>query len=352
MSHTLLPLIDCPNLQGDLNEINACKLTPVENLPFINFLPSAINTNRILESRVSPGAGKIRTVEVVYTPRTQEAEIGTTLDTTCENDNEAGMNSTTYEIDPTQGVIAKESIDFANLATICKSNPQFIAERVQAMIDGLKRKMETTITNQVILLTGKFVADGDSGLSAGNTLKTIATKDADGKFTEDAIQEILYSAQNSGFCGMPFVFGYGEIWKYMQKTKSVCCSNAGIDLASFIAENQAMFFSTYRVPAALAGSGQQFLTIDAGSLFLLQYNKFADGSGLALQDNFLQHGIIVDPTTGIKFNIKTYMNTCGEKLNIHISTAFKVVGLPDDMYSGGDRFEGTNGVLKFDVSNP
>lgn len=351
MSHILLPLIDCPNLQLSLNEVNACKTYPVENLPFVNFLPSAVNTNRVLETNVSPGHGKVRTVEMVYTPRTSEAEVDTTLDTTCENDNEAGMNSTTYEIDTTQGVIVKEVIDFANLATICKSNPQWIAERVQAMIDGAKRKMETQITNQVALLTGKFVADGDNDLSLANTLKTIATKDADGKFTEDAIQEILYSAQNSGFCGIPFVFGYGEIWKYMQKTKSVCCSNAGIDLASFMAENQAMFFSTYRVPTAISLTNG-FLVIDAGSLFLLQYNKFAQGSGLELQDNFLQQGVIVDPTTGIGFNLKTYLNPCGEKLNIHLSTAFKVVGLPDDIYSGGDRYEGTNGVLKFNVSNP
>jgi hypothetical protein len=351
MSHTLLPLIDCPNLQRDLNEINACKLMPAEDLPLVNFLPSAINTNRILETTVSPGSGKLRTVEVVYTPRTSEAEVGDTLDTTCENDNEAGMNSTTYEIDPTNGVIVKESIDFSKLATICKSNPQFIAERVQAMIDGAKRKMETKLSNQVALLYGKFVADGDSGLSDVNTLKTIATKGADGKFTEDAIQEIIYSAKNSGFCGTPFVFGYGDIWKYMQKTKHVCCANSGIDFASFMAENQAMFFSTYRIPAALADASK-FLVVDAGSLFLLQYNKFAEGSGLNLDNSFTKQGIIVDPVTGISFNYKVFLNPCGELLNIHISTAFKVVGLPDDMYSGGDRFEATNGVLRFDVVNP
>jgi hypothetical protein len=352
MSHILLPLIDCPNLQRDLNEINACKLMPAENLPLTQFLLSPQNTNRILETNVVPGNGKLRTVEVVYTPRTSEAEVSDTLSTDCENTNEAGMNSTTYEIDPLNGVEVSEQIEFANIATICKSNPQFIAERVQAMIDGAKRKMETKVSNQAALLYGKFVANGDDDLSEVNTLKTIATKGSDGKFTEDAIQEILYSAQNSGFCSIPFVFGYGDIWKYMQKTKHVCCANSGIDLASFMAENQAMFFSTYRVPAALGGSGQQFLALDAGSLFLLQYNRFAGASGLNLDNSFTRQGTIVDPVSGIEFNYKTFLNPCGEKLNIFVSTAFKVVGLPDDMYSGGDRFEGTNGVLRFDVSNP
>lgn len=349
MSHTILPLINCPAVQENLNVVNACKNYPPEDLPFTSFLPSEVNTNGVLETLVSPGSGKIRQVQMIYTPRTSEAEVNTTLNTDCENSEDAGANSHTYEIDTTQGVHARESFNFANLAAICQRNPDYIAQRVQAMLDGLRRKMETQITNQIILLTGAFVTDQDSGIAAN--VKTIATKGADGKFTEDGIQEIVYSAKNSGFCYTPFVFGFSEIYKYMLKAQSVCCANSGIDFVKFMAENQAMFMPTYRVPAALAGT-EGFLVIDPGSLFLLQYNKFSEGSGLSGTTDFLQMGIISDPKTGIEYNYKFYLNPCGEIANIFISTAFKVVGLPDDMYSGGDRFEGTNGVLEFKVVNP
>ena len=350
MSHLLLSLIECPQLQADLNNVNACRIYVPENLPVVQFLTSEANTNRVLETSVSPGAGKYRSVQLVYTPRVGEGEVDTALTTDCDNTHFAGQDSETYEIDPTQGVSWSEAVNFAEIAAICTSNPQWIAQRLQAGMDGLTRKMETIASQQLVALYGSFVADGDTGLSAGNTLKTISTIGADDKFTEDAIQEITYSAVNSGFCGMPFVFGYNLIWKYMQKTKAVCCANSGIDFVQFMAENQAMFFSTYRVPAAM-GLTNGFLALDAGSAYLLQYNKFSEGSELNVQaDKFLRMGTLVDPKTGIEFNYKIYLNPCGEKLNLFLSTAFKVVALPST-FTAGDRFFGTNGILRFNVNN-
>lgn len=352
MSHLLLPLIDCPQVQADLNYINECKIYPRELTPLTEFLLSDINSNRVLETTVSPGAGKIRTAQVVFTPRAGEGEVDDTLTTDCENTHEAGMDSETYEIDETNGVEWKESLNFANLARICKSNPQYLAERINAGFDVLARKMETKVTNQAALLYGKFVTEpAGSGINGTNDLKTIATKYADGKFTEDAMQEIMYSVKNSGFCNTPFIFGDNLIYKYMQKAATVCCADTGVDIEGFMQQFQAMFYQSYRVPTAL-GLPQGFLAIDPGSLYILQYNKFAEGSGLETNaDNFLRMGTLVDPKTGIEYNYKIYLNPCGEKLNLVMSTAFKVVALPST-FTGGDRYFGTNGILRFNVSNP
>lgn len=350
MSH-ILPILNCPNLQASLNTVNATRNYPKESLPFLQFLPSDVNSSRVLEQNVAPGSGKVRTVELVYSQRYGEAAVGTTLTTNCDSSNEEGRLSKTYQIDTTAGVEINRSFDFANLALMCQNNQDYIAEIVQSMLDVLSRKMESQVTAQVATLIGKFASDGDTNLSQTNTLKTIATKDSSGKFTEDAIQEIVYSCRNSGFQYTPFIFGYGDIWKYMQKTKSVCCTNAGIDLASFMAENQAMFMESNRVPTAL-GDATQFLAVDPGSLFLLQFNKFETGSGLDIQTQPFTMGIIVDPKTGISYNYKAYLACGGEKLSVYISTAFKVVGLPNDLYNAGDRLYGTNGVLKFKVTNP
>ncbi len=349
MSH-ILPILNCPALQTSLNNVNMNKSYPKESLPFVNFLPNEINTSRVLEQNVAPGEGKVRSVQLVYSQRYGEAAVSGTLTTNCDSSNEPGKLSSTYEIDTTDGVEWNASFDFNGLAKMCQNNQDYIAEQVQAGLDVLARAMETKITNQIALLAGKFVATDDTGLSESNYLKTIATLDSSGKFTEDAIQEIVYSCRNSGFVYTPFIFGYGKIWKYMQKTKSVCCANTGIDLAQFMAENQAMFMESFRVPAALGAD--RFLAVDPGSLFLLQFNKFEDGSGLDVGTQPFTMGTIVDPKTGITYNYKAYLACGGEKLSIYISTAFKVVGLPNDMYVANDRFYGTNGVLKFKVVNP
>lgn len=357
MSHILLPLIDCPNLQLALNEITDKGGMPGEAAPEIQFLTAPQNTNRILETNVLPGGGKIRTVEVVYTPRTTEDEVGTTLTTECISGKESGMLSETYDIDENAGVQVDEVINFADLTRICKSNPEYLAGRVAAMLDGARRKMQSRVAEQMALLYGKFAVDnGETGLSALNTLKTVETKfPAAQKATwnPEAVQEIILSAMNSGFTGIPYVFGFGEIWRYFNYLNAVGnSSDGGLDFAKYVAQNQIGFMPSIKMHTALngaSGSGAKFLVIDLRSLFLLQYNRFEDESQ-KVNDGFHVQGIIVDPMTGVPFNYKV-TRSCDETISFFISSAFKVVGLPNDMYSGGDRLDGTNGVLRFDIAN-
>jgi hypothetical protein len=214
--------------------------------------------------------------------------------------------------------------------------------------------MQASIAEQIVLLNGKFATDnGETGLSAGNTLKTVATKFPvaidGGKWNPEALQEIMFSAKNSGFTGIPYVFGYGAIWRYWNYLIGLGnYSDGGMDFATYVGQNQAAFLPSISMQAAL-GSATKFMAIDAGSLHLLQYNRFEDPLAKQKGDMLIMD-TIVDPTTGVSFNYKV-SKPCDETITIIISTAFKVVGLPDDMYSGGDRLEGTNGVLEFNIAN-
>lgn len=356
MSHVLLPLIDCPNLQTTLNQITDKGANPSEPSPELQFLTSPQNTNRVLETSVVPGAGKVRTVEVVYTPRVGAGEVDTTVTTACTSNNNAGEASTTYTIDEAVGAQYAEEINIGELTRRCQSNPEYFAARVAAILAGVKQKMQIRIAEQMVALFGVFASDnGETGLSAGNTLKTVKTKYTasidGGKWNPEALQEIMFSAHNSGFTGIPYVFGYGEIWRYWNYLIGLGnSSDGGMDFASYVSQNQAAFLPSIRTHKALnASSGNKFLVVDTGSLFLLQYNRFDDPLN-KVNDGMLKQDIIVDPMTGIPFNYKV-SRTCDETLTVVVSSAFKVVGLPDDIYSGGDRLEGTNGVLKFDISN-
>jgi len=356
MSHIILPLIDCNNLQIQLNEITDKGQNPNEPAPEIQFLRSPQNTNGRLESSVVYAGGKVKGVQVIYTPRVGDGEVDTTLTTTCTSENNAGENSTTYDIDELAGAQYGENIVIADLTRRCQANTDWFAQRVLAIIDGVKRKMQIRVAEQMAALYGQFASDGgETGLSAGNTLKTVETKfpvaTDGGKWNPEALQEIMFSAQNSGFTGTPYVIGYGEIWRYWNYLIGLGnFSDGGMDFASWVNQNQAAFLPSLRLHKALNPvSGNNFLAVDAGSLFLLQYNRFDDPLA-KVNDGMTQMDVIVDPKTGIPFNYKV-SRTCDEKINVFVSTAFKTVGLPDDMYSGGDRLEGTNGVLRFAITN-
>jgi hypothetical protein len=356
MSVSLLPFVDAPALQKAVNEIYT--LAPKEPSPEVQFLTSAINTNRVLETTVVPGKGQVRRVDVIYTPRITESEIGTSITADCDDGAAAGDLTTTYEIDTTVGVQHKETVALVDLKERLESDEFYFARRTLAILDVCRRKMATQAASQMALLSGRFATDnGEKNLSGGNYLKTVATKFAaaidGGKPNPEALQEIAFSARNSGFSSAPWVFGYGEIFRYMQLLGSMnTFSDGGLDFVQFVQAMGLNFLPSHRVHTALNGNNptNKFLVVDPGALHLLQYNKFDSPAARVSQDNLVM-GILADPLTGVEYNYKYYLNPCGEKITILVSTAFKVVGLPDDLYAAGDRLEETNGVLQFAIVN-
>ena len=152
---------------------------------------------------------------------------------------------------------------------------------------------------------------------------------------------------------MPFIFGSGEIARYMSLAGSVAnVSDGGIDFQAFIASNRPTFLRSYKMYNALNGGGgtnEYFLAVDLQSLFLLQYNRLKDNISMTGDDSQYL-GTIVDPVSGVEFNYKV-IKTCEEEITVYVSTAYKVVGLPDDMFQTTDRLYKTNGVLKFGITN-
>ncbi len=357
MSVTLLPFVDAPALQVSLNEIY--QRNPLEASPELQFLTSAENTNRVLETSVVPGnTGHIRQVQVIYTPRVTEAEVSTTITTDCSKSGKSGDLTHTYQIDTTVGVEYGETVALADLKSRLQTNPEYFAERAAQSLSAVRRKLSTGAANQMVLLNGRFASDnGEKGLSAANYLKTVATKYAaaldGGKVNPEALQEIIFSSVNSGFTGRPYVFGFGEIMRYFSLLESSGeYSASGLNFMKFTQANQVGFMPSIRIHSALngGGSGNKFLVVDAGALHLLQYNKYDDPAAQVSQENLVM-GIIADPLTGATFNYKYFLNPCGETVTYIFSTSYKVVGLPDDMYAGGDRLEETNGVLQFAITN-
>ena len=72
------------------------------------------------------------------------------------------------------------------------------------------------------------------------------------KWNPEALQEIIYSAKNSGFTGTPFIFGSGEIYRYLSLADAAAnTSDGGIDFAKFINGNSAAFMQSYKMHNAL-----------------------------------------------------------------------------------------------------
>ncbi|HWB63521.1 MAG TPA: hypothetical protein VG603_08445 [Chitinophagales bacterium] len=353
MSYIISPLVACEAVQLRLNDIYNSQ--PTEPTPLTSFLSSDINTSRILETSVSPGAGKLRNVKVVYTQRLTEDQVDSTLTTDCQTDNEPAQDFTTYELDPDSGVERKETFPLRDLVVTCQSNEDYVAQRIMAMLDAARRKMETELTSALAGAVGKFATNDTEGVATDRTYKTVATAYTDGRFNENALAEIVYSGRQAAFKGIPYIFGTGTIEKYFEKLYAPAVTQWGLDLEKYI-DGKYVFLPSYRVANAFNpdANTERFVALDAGSFFILQYNKFEGMEGLNdinAQSSGLVQGVLNDPVTGIPFNYKWVYSPCGEYATAVVSTAFRLAALPLDMYASSDRLNGVNGGLVFEIAN-
>ncbi|HWB62328.1 MAG TPA: hypothetical protein VG603_02375 [Chitinophagales bacterium] len=354
MSDIISPLVACPAVQMRLNDLY--DNYPIEPTPLTVFLSSNQNLQgiQLLPQYNSPGGGKIRKVQVVYTPRYVESDVSTGLTTDCNTDNKPAQSYAEYEIDTDTGVELKEQFPLRDLIISCQQNDSYIATRIMALLDGCRRKMETQITNELVFNMGKFAKSDKVNVSVDRTYKEVKTVYSDGKFNENALSEIYYSARQANFNSIPFIFGTGTIEKYFQALKAPANTYWGLDLGEYT-DGKYVFMPSYRISDAFdTDSYEHFVALSTNSLVILQYNKFDGMVGLNTISGTnvgLVQDVIIDPITGMHFNYKWVYSPCGEYATAVISTAFQLAALPNDMFSSDDRLSGVRGSLKFRINN-
>ncbi len=349
MSHSVNDIIACPQIQEDLNnqfvQFNPLGAKDVQG--FTDFVSSQMNTNGFMQNQIAGGNGKLRQVELVYTPPIAESAVGSTTTKLCVSTNEDGELSHTYEIDPLVGSAIDRKFTISNLATMCKDDSLWFAQRIQAMMDGLEKSIGTKNATQLALLSGAF-GDGESNVAA-NT-KTIATKKASALGSPidiDGLTEILFAAMNAGYADKPFIFGYNEIYKYIKKIAAGSIAAEGVDYGTYAAQNDLVFIADKKVNTALGG--EKFMMVAPGAVQMITYLEF-EGAFRTVSDGAYQQNVIINPKNGRKFDFQL-KNDCGN-ISVNLKLAHKLIGLPTDMYPVGDNYQNVTFVNKFNITNP
>jgi hypothetical protein len=348
-----MALIECPKIQEDINNnfIQGDPTAAKEPIGFTEFVVSDVNTSGFLQRKVDSGNGKLRKVELLYQQPILESEVAATSTRLCTTANEAGMLSTTYELGYNEGVSHTEKISMSELAIICQENPLYLGKRIQAIMDVLVKAIATNNATTLATLNGAF-GTGDLNQDGSVILlndKVVSTKKADGSIDIGAYEEIKYSSMNAGYPTIPFVFGFGEIYKYMTRVDVGCCANDGLDIGAYAMSNQLVFMADKKVQTAFGAN--KFVGLAAGATQWLSWLEYAGPRGINMIDteNYKQT-VVTDPKTGFQFDF-TLTNDCGDWI-INLKLANKLVGLPADLYGAGDAFEDVTFVNKYTITNP
>lgn len=362
MSAISTALVACPVDQGSINEVwQSPNFTGGNDaMPLAEFLGSPLN-RRDIAMRVTPGSGKIRSVEVKYRPRLLESATSANVaNPYCSTGTFAGDLSTTYELD-TDVNYASSAISWSatDLEASCTANPVYMAETIAAQIDQLDRKVATTLTNQAAALFGTWGTD-NALFTAGNAVGNVNTSDefvvatlqSGGVLPDPRCWSRLRNAfQEIGF-DAPVIFDTGLLREHFQMTAVGCCADSGIDLRATLDQyGFAVAYDRRLKGASALNSSAKALAVIPGALQVLNYTRAAWKAGMNVeQAGNYYHATVVSPRLGLQYDW-TLKDDCGTIVSRVIFTG-KVIGMPTDMFTTGDDLAGVTGVAKILVTNP
>ena len=343
-------LSECPNIQLPLGEL-FIEVGQREQLPFLEYINSPANQSAIVQ-QVSPGGGKLRTVEARWIQRLPETEVeaGANIKA-CSTTNEYGDSTTTYTLETTDTYQASALVDAETIARHCQDNSRYILETVMRLMDVLDRKVASASAVQAVALTGKWGTEVSGFYTVnGSDQLVIATRQTGGQaLNEFALADILQATKMANYPGAPIAFGGAEMQRYANAVKAGCCTQYGIDLATISAQNGFGFSYDARLTTAL-GSQLEAIVTTAGAIQLLSYNLAQWNQGVTFSLGTSYSRVIVTTPAGLSADL-TMKDDCGN-LSIVLTFTGKVVALPSNIYESADKYSGVNYVNQVLITNP
>ena len=345
-------LSSCPDMQVALGTAFNKFASTFEPLPFLEYLNSDPNRSNIT-SMITRPQGKLINVDVTYWRRRAEASLlANQPNPVCSGGDIDPDATETYQLDSSINIQDIEKTTIGDLERHCTSNPQYFADLIARLVDNVERGVATKSATEAAALIGSWASNVTA--DANNNL-VVATKFADLTQNPAFIGDIKLATMKTNYVGGALVFADTLMYRAYMDALVGCCTDSGIDVSATLASYGIATMYDYRVETAMAASAQgsnTSLITQNGALALLYHTRsgwtdgmpmdWKIGSDYAFRTIFGRTGTPLDLTVS---------DNCGE-VTIAVTATTKVVGLPQDMYKSGDRFEGVTGVNSAKVTNP
>lgn len=358
MSYVTSVLNACPDLQDELDAFfNVCDASLLPDpAPLNEFLWSGLNMSGISQT-ISPGNGKVRTLQLRYDQRLLESAV-TEVDgctPSCSAATRRGDLISEYTIDTCDTLQVEELIHASELKDSCRSILEIVTKKIAMLMKAMDARVATKYTSLAIALYGAWQANvqnqvADATGNAKNALK-LQTYRPTG-FTDinpEAFYELQLALKQTNYCNGAAIFAGYQLSKYADLMKAGCCSSQGIDLASILSQYGLAVMWDRRFENLM---GTEYgMAVMPGALQPIYYNHAtslpAQVAGVTVGTNYEQ--FVMVSKSGIPYDV-TLSDNCGA-LNIIIRFTGSLVALPTDMFAPGDNMEAVTFVNKLKVMN-
>lgn len=333
----------CPCIQQALNDVfgrNAPALRR-DKVGLINFLMSPENMAGIEKIQLDPGTGKRKCVTLNWYQKLCESTVNTSITDDCSTGTEAVPYCEDFDITnelETNNMVFDED----NMRRICEPlgdrDQEWIASIINGQMNALLVAWDKLVLAAVLANVGTFM-DG-STIKAIQLFNTI-NSDAVGPRTR-AIANIIDEFDQAALAGKPYLVGANEVNKFVRMITYGTGNAAGQDVGA-LADEFGFFYD--RFVEGVFGPNE-FLVFAPGVAQLLTWNKYVGDYAKATPS--FEHGTIVDPLTGIRFDLKMHYNDCTDTYYIKLQQNWEFVPIPDEGAASCDDGYGVNGIFNYE----
>ena len=340
MSYFSSILRACPNVQAQLDQ-QWMGASAVDRMPFIEFAVSPANRRGVTQT-ITPGRGKLRTVELLYERRLLEGLVASNQpNPNCEQGPFYGNEVETYSLDPAENLQTNGGFDIDVAEDACMDNGEVLARQLARHIDVLDRKVATEYTAQAVALAATGAWGFNVQTTVTNDVLQLPAFDLTNKPLPDTWVDLRNALDDSGYGADVALFGGATMRKYMQFLQAGCCADYGLDLGELMRLHGYGYGYDKRVAAAHPDGQDGFLALQPGALQVLNFSRAEgrDAFGEILkQGSNYAYFVIASPRLGLAYDV-TLKDECGA-VSVNITATGKVIALPNDMFAVGDEYEG------------
>lgn len=322
----------CAKLQVNLNDIagtNAPALNR-QRVGYLDALMSDINRMNMTAIPV-PTDGKFKAVQINYQGQACDSDVVTSCAANCEPE----VDPTPKEALITEFACAKYKMGFdeAEMRKLCEADNVWVGQNIMRAMNAINVSVDKSLLAQQASNFGTF-ADG----SASKQIPLFTTG-SPSVLNPMAWAIIRHYLDELGANGAPLVIGGGKIDLFAKAQQLACCNSAtGMDLSKMTGDGY--FYHDINVNSAL--SSDDFIVLAPGAVQLITWNKY-QGDYAKRNDSF-EHGTIVDPFTGLVYDLKTNYDDCTEKWYVELALNWNLFFLPTGTFCAD---AGVNMTLNF-----
>lgn len=285
--------------------------------------------------------GKYRKVQLSYHQRFTDDNIDESCnDDLCASGTETPGRKVEVELDVCSQVDPLQ-IDTWELRNLCDPNDVEMRRRINSLFEAATRRANA----QALALIGSV----NTPLFGGGTPATIDLVQS-GALNDDDFDRVITDLNDITSCGMPMVVG-GKKWQQaMRKIQRACCNTTrGVNYEDL--DGEVLWFYDQQIDSLLTGVGGgnvSFALSPGGVQFVEWMNN--EGDNAPESDDIVQRDVVIDPFTGLRWNISVSKVACQKnpKYNITIWKDWTLHFVPADLFASADAFYQTRSFLKYE----